>query len=257
MTKNNFFLIFVALLFSNLLFAQTKVSGIVIDKTKLPVPYANVIFKGTNVAVNTDENGRFYLESDSTYTVLEVSFVGYNTKEIQLTKSVTYDMKIVLSEGEVLNEVLVYSGKTSKKNNPALDILRKIWERKRKNEVAEAMIMRSNSELSLLVSITVMSVALMSSSAETTALVFSSVVSMMRISDVDKCNWPQMLAEGNVLCDFHKHDCVSVWQIFQSSVWQIPQSRQRVVEPNKPRYTGAADSDGVIPALRCRYAPPG
>lgn len=133
MTKNNFFLIFLGLLFSNLFFAQTKVSGIVIDKTKLPVPYANVIFKGTNVAVNTDENGRFYLESDSTYTVLEVSFVGYNTKEIQLTKSVNYDMKIVLSEGEVLNEVLVYTGKTSKKNNPALDILRKIWERKRKN----------------------------------------------------------------------------------------------------------------------------
>lgn len=133
MAKNNIFLIFVALLFSNLFFAQTKVSGIVIDKTKLPVPYANVIFKGTNVAVNTDENGRFYLESDNTYTILEVSFVGYNTKEIQLTKSVTYDMMIVLSEGEVLNEVLVYSGKTSKKNNPALDILRKIWERKRKN----------------------------------------------------------------------------------------------------------------------------
>ena len=27
----------------------------------------------------------------------------------------------------------VYTGKTSKKNNPALDILRKIWARKRKN----------------------------------------------------------------------------------------------------------------------------
>jgi hypothetical protein len=32
-----------------------------------------------------------------------------------------------------LNEVVVFAGKTSKKNNPALDILRKIWERKRKN----------------------------------------------------------------------------------------------------------------------------
>jgi hypothetical protein len=29
--------------------------------------------------------------------------------------------------------VVIYTGKTSKKNNPALDILRKIWERKRKN----------------------------------------------------------------------------------------------------------------------------
>lgn len=133
MNKHNYFLIFTTLLFSITFFGQTKVSGIVIDKTKQPIPYANVIFKGTNVAVNTDETGKFYLESDSTYTVLEVSFVGFNTKEIQLTKAVNYDMKIVLSEGEVLNEVLVFSGKTSKKNNPALDILRKIWERKRKN----------------------------------------------------------------------------------------------------------------------------
>ena len=30
-------------------------------------------------------------------------------------------------------EVIVYTGKTSKKNNPAIDILRKIWVRRRKN----------------------------------------------------------------------------------------------------------------------------
>ena len=42
-------------------------------------------------------------------------------------------MKIILNEEEVLQEVVIYNGKTSKKNNPALDILRKIWERKRKN----------------------------------------------------------------------------------------------------------------------------
>ena len=128
-----FYLTLLFFLITLLNFAQTKVSGVVIDKTKLPIPYANIIFKGTNVAVNTDENGRFYLESDKTYTTLEVSFVGFNTKEITLTKAVTYDMKIELSEGEVLNEVVIYTGKTSKKNNPALDILRKIWERKRKN----------------------------------------------------------------------------------------------------------------------------
>ena len=133
MSKKIYFLSLFFLFITYLNFSQTKVSGIVIDKTKLPVPYANVIFKGTNVAVNTDENGRFYLESDKTYSTLEISFVGYNTKEVTLTKSVTYDMKIELSEGEVLNEVVIYTGKTSKKNNPALDILRKIWERKRKN----------------------------------------------------------------------------------------------------------------------------
>lgn len=114
-------------------FAQTKVSGIVVDDTDQPVPYANVVFKGSNEGIVTNEDGRFYIESDKTYTTLMVSFVGFETKEVKLPKAVNYDFKIKLGGGENLKEVVVYSGKTSKKNNPALDILRKIWERKRKN----------------------------------------------------------------------------------------------------------------------------
>ena len=114
-------------------FAQTKVSGTIVDKIKQPIPYANIVFKGSKIAVNSDENGHFYMESDQTYNSIEVSFVGYNTKEIQLQSAVTFDLKIVLSEEQVLNEVVVFSGKRSKKNNPAIDILRKIWERRRKN----------------------------------------------------------------------------------------------------------------------------
>lgn len=113
--------------------AQTKVSGIVIDNTNQPVPYANVVFKGSNIGIVTNEDGRFYIESDKTYNTLVVSFMGFETKEVPLTKAVSYDFKITLSDGNKLKEVVVYSGKTSKKNNPALDILRKIWERKRKN----------------------------------------------------------------------------------------------------------------------------
>lgn len=113
--------------------AQTKVSGIVIDDTKLPVPYANVQFKGTTQSAVTNEDGKFYIESPNTYKTLVVSFMGYKTKEIELTKAVNYDFTITLVPENQLKEVTIYTGKTSKKNNPALDILRKIWERKRKN----------------------------------------------------------------------------------------------------------------------------
>jgi hypothetical protein len=64
---------------------------------------------------------------------LVVSSVGFSEKEITLEKLVNYNFKIQLSEAESLKEVVIFSGKTSKKNNPALDILRKIWEQKRKN----------------------------------------------------------------------------------------------------------------------------
>lgn len=121
------------LLFFTAGFAQTKVSGIVIDDTKLPVPYANVQFKGTTQSAVTNEDGKFYLESPNTYKTLVVSFMGYKTKEVALPQSVNYNFTISLVPDNQLSEVTIYTGKTSKKNNPALDILRKIWERRKKN----------------------------------------------------------------------------------------------------------------------------
>ncbi len=114
-------------------FGQTKVSGIVVDNENLPVPFANVLFKGSNEGVVTNEDGRFYLESNSNYKTLIVSFAGFENKEITLPKSIFYNLIVKISDGEKLKEVVIFSGKTSKKNNPALDILRKIWARKRQN----------------------------------------------------------------------------------------------------------------------------
>ena len=121
------------LIFAITALAQTKVSGVVSDNKNLPLPYVNVYFKGTNEGVITDENGKFYLESKNTYTDLQISFVGFATKELHLDNPVAYNLKITLDEGNELKEVVLYSGKMSKKNNPAIDILRKIWERRRKN----------------------------------------------------------------------------------------------------------------------------
>ena len=130
--KKIYFSLFL-IVFTTVLVAQTKVSGIVVDNTNLPIPFANLVFKGSNTGVVSNEDGRFYIESPETYTAILVSFVGFPTQEVKLTKQVSYDFKIVLKEGNSLKEVKIYAGKTSKKNNPALDILRKIWERRRKN----------------------------------------------------------------------------------------------------------------------------
>jgi hypothetical protein len=116
--------------------AQTKVSGEVKDAFGEPVAFANVIFKDSNEGTITNEDGRFYLESDETYTTVIFSFIGYTTKEITLTEHSTYKIEIVLEEEAAsLSEVVIYSGKQSKKNNPAIDILRKIWENRRENGV--------------------------------------------------------------------------------------------------------------------------
>ncbi len=113
--------------------AQVRVSGIVVDEQDEPVPFANIIFKGSTQGTISNENGTFYLESDATYSELEVSFVGFETKLVPL-EAVNMDLRIVLSEtSNQLDEVTLYTGKMPKKNNPAVDILKKIWRKKRRN----------------------------------------------------------------------------------------------------------------------------
>ncbi|MCB4806723.1 DUF5686 and carboxypeptidase regulatory-like domain-containing protein [Tamlana sp. 62-3] len=131
----NFKLLF-ALFFLGIFSAlsQTKVSGYVFDEFEQPVSFANVIFKGSTQGTITDENGKFYLESDESWSDLVVSFIGYETLNIHLDKKVNYDLKFILKEEtSQLDQVVIFTGKQSKKNNPAIDLLRKIWEHKRSN----------------------------------------------------------------------------------------------------------------------------
>jgi hypothetical protein len=137
MKKNFLFIVFLLLMISNAVFAQTKVSGTIVDKTNLPIPFANVAFKGSNVGTVANDDGRFYLESPHAYNTIVITSVGFSDKEITLEKAVNYNFRIQLNEAENLKEVVIFTGKTSKKDNPALDILRKIWERKRKNGLSQ------------------------------------------------------------------------------------------------------------------------
>lgn len=121
-------------------FAQTKVSGYVFDENDDPVAYANVFFKDSSEGTITNEEGRFYLESDNTWQTLIVSFVGYETLEIPLTKKVNYNLKFVITEAAAaLNEVVIVTGKQSKKaeENPAIAIMQKVWERRRQNGLSQ------------------------------------------------------------------------------------------------------------------------
>ncbi|MDC7994569.1 DUF5686 family protein [Altibacter sp. HG106] len=124
------------LLLTSVLFSQSKVSGVVTDVNGESLPFVNVIFKDTNEGTITNEDGRFYLESDTTQEIVVFSFIGFTSKEVALETRATYGMEVTLEEeAAALDEVVIFSGKTSKKDNPALVILRKIWENRRENGV--------------------------------------------------------------------------------------------------------------------------
>ncbi|MEP0302325.1 MAG: DUF5686 family protein [Maribacter dokdonensis] len=117
---------------------QTKIGGMVVDEQGEAVSFANVFFKNSTEGTITNDDGRFYLESENDYNTVIISFIGYTEYELELKNKVSYDLKIIMVEAaEQLNEVVLISGKQSKKNNPAVDILRKIWAKKRQNGVRQ------------------------------------------------------------------------------------------------------------------------
>ena len=118
------------------MYSQTKVSGEVFDNQGEPIPFANIVFVGSTEGTITNENGLFYLESDTTWEEMKVSFIGYEERLIQLPKKVNYKLVVTLEpDDESLDEVYIYTGKTSKKEaeNPAIAILRKIWLNRKQN----------------------------------------------------------------------------------------------------------------------------
>ncbi|NNE31733.1 MAG: carboxypeptidase-like regulatory domain-containing protein [Winogradskyella sp.] len=120
--------------------AQTKVSGYVYDVNQKPIAFANILFKGSTEGTITNEEGKFYLESDERWDTLIVSFIGFEMLEYPLGKRVNYNLEFILKEeASSLDEVVIVTGKQSKKasENPAIRILQKIWERKRQNGLSQ------------------------------------------------------------------------------------------------------------------------
>jgi len=128
------FLLLTLLFLGSIGYAQTKIGGYVKDTNGDPIPFVNVVFSNSSEGTITNDDGSYYIQSNKSYKSVVFSFIGFKSKTIDLESSTTYKMEIILEEEEnALSEVVIYQGKTSKKNNPAIDILKKIWENRREN----------------------------------------------------------------------------------------------------------------------------
>lgn len=131
-----------ACLVANSLSAQsTIVEGLVLDyKYKEPLVAATVVFKDTTVAVTTDDNGKFRIEiSDSSRNVLEVAYLGYQTRKVRITPGIYQRTTIELKTADTeLIEVQVSAKKgKAKKDTAAIELYRNVVRNKKYNS-AEA-----------------------------------------------------------------------------------------------------------------------
>jgi TonB-linked SusC/RagA family outer membrane protein len=88
-------------------FAQNRVSGSVVEaNTNVPLPGVTVIEKGTSNGTTTNLNGEFVLNLNGENAVLVFSFIGYNSKEVQVGNRSTIDVSLE-EDVKKLEEVVV------------------------------------------------------------------------------------------------------------------------------------------------------
>ena len=118
---------------------MTVVKGTVLDAQNGELlPIVNISFKGTNVGTNTDFDGNYLIESQWASDSLEVSYIGYKTQTVfvEKGKSQTFHFKLD-PEGLTLGVVEVKAKKQRyrKKNNPAVELMRKVIKNKKSNRL--------------------------------------------------------------------------------------------------------------------------
>src|SRR5665811_152466 len=92
---------------------QQSVSGTVTDSNDMPLPGANVVEKGTTNGVTADFDGNFSLNVANDDAVLEVSYIGFATKEVVVNGQSTVNVQLEES-AEGLDEVVVVGYGTQK-----------------------------------------------------------------------------------------------------------------------------------------------
>ncbi|HEX8269988.1 MAG TPA: TonB-dependent receptor [Flavobacterium sp.] len=106
------FLLFV----TSIAFAQTKgtITGTVTDKefNNEPLPFVNVVIKGTTNGVQTDETGKYSLTVEPGEYIVEFSFIGYETAQetasVKAGETATID-KVLGSGNFTLEDVVIQS----------------------------------------------------------------------------------------------------------------------------------------------------
>ena len=102
---------FLALLLSTIMYAQSEISGTVIDATGETVIGAMVKEKGTSNGTVTDFDGNFKIKVNEG-AILVISYIGYQTLEVPAQHGMKVTMK---DDAEVLQEVVVTGYTTQRK----------------------------------------------------------------------------------------------------------------------------------------------
>ena len=102
-----FLLLALAFVFSSSAFAQSRVTGIVMDsELNAPLPGANILEKGTSNGVSTDFDGNFTLSTSASSGEIVISYVGYASVTLAFNGDTDLGT-ITLSPDNALEEIII------------------------------------------------------------------------------------------------------------------------------------------------------
>ncbi|WP_418634035.1 DUF5686 family protein [Segatella hominis] len=116
--------------------AQQKITGRVIDEDGFAVSYASVQYRGHKIAVSSDSQGKFSIEKHPGW-VLTVSALSYKSQTISVNEKMDFIEVKLKDDSHKLNEVVVKTkrGKYSRKDNPAVELMRRVIAAKKKTDL--------------------------------------------------------------------------------------------------------------------------
>lgn len=127
------FLTIIILLISSITI-NAQIKGNIKDaSTKEPLSFMSVFYEGTNIGTNSDLKGNFTLQPHPTKKEFAISAIGYKTKKVKITNTNQVYQILMEPDQIALDEVVVKPKrqKYSRKNNPAVDLMRKVIENKK------------------------------------------------------------------------------------------------------------------------------
>ncbi|MBS9775033.1 MAG: carboxypeptidase-like regulatory domain-containing protein [Tenacibaculum sp.] len=88
-------------------FAQTKISGNVVDESNQPLPGATVLVQGTTNGSTTDWDGNFSLTTKKQQGTVKVSYVGFKTRVLKFNGRKNFGTIKLQPSAESLEEVVI------------------------------------------------------------------------------------------------------------------------------------------------------
>lgn len=118
-----------------------NIQGVVTDSlTNEPIPYLSVFYEGKGVGSITDNDGNYKVETRKGWNKLTFSAVGYVTKVVNIIPGVTKNLNVRMRPDDImLDEVVVKPKreKYSRKNNLAVELMKKVIAHKKNNKLSE------------------------------------------------------------------------------------------------------------------------